>query len=69
MLDYLFAHHCLQTVLASGAKKDGGGKFSLDDFLIFPSREKPKKPIELMRALFGHRVVRKPREEATDGAR
>lgn len=57
-LDYLFAHLCLVMTESSGAKKRGGGHFSLNDFMMF-KRPKLPTPKEFMRGLFGNKVVRR----------
>lgn len=60
-LDYLFARLCLVVTESSGAKKRGGGRFSIDDFLMF-KQPRQKTPKELMRQLFGQSVVKKSRK-------
>lgn len=57
-MDYLFARLCLVVTESSGAKKRGGGRFTLDDFLMF-KRPKQPSPKEFMHKLLGNRVVRK----------
>lgn len=70
VMDYFFANLCGNVVSALGAKKTGGGDFAIKDFLILPSREKPKTARELMQAMFGHRVVKgKPKGDRARGSR
>lgn len=66
-MDYLFARLCLLVCEVSGAKKKSGGRFTLDEFLMFkPAPPKPKNPLEFMRARFGATVIK--RKKDSDGA-
>lgn len=56
--DYLFANMCAVVCSSAGAKKRGGGQFTIKDFLMF--REKDMRtPVQFMRGLFGGRVKKK----------
>lgn len=54
-----FAHLCLTVCQVAGAKKHGGGEFTLQDFVLFKPAEKPQDPLTAMRTWFGDRIIRK----------
>lgn len=62
--DLLFANLCSTVVSASGAKKRGGGAFTLRDFMMFARKaDKEATPLEFLQRLVGHRVVQRKREK------
>ena len=65
-MDYHFARLCLLVCEVSGAKKKSGGRFTLEEFLMFKPKPKPASPLEFMRGRFGHTVIK--RKKDSDGA-
>jgi hypothetical protein len=57
-LDYLFARLCTLVCDVAGAKKFGGGRFQMDDFILWKPKD-VRTPIDFMRARFGGKVIKK----------
>ena len=61
-MDHLIAQLCLLVCNVGGAKRRGGGQFSMDDFLMF----KPKDfttPLQFLQGRFAHRIVQRKRDK------
>lgn len=63
--DYLFAHLCLRILQSAGARKKGGGGFTMQDLLIFKPPRQEATPREFFMQRFGHLVKEKPKETDT----
>lgn len=65
-IDAMIAHLCTIVCGVAGAKKRGGGPFTIDDFQLW-KLPNPQTPREMMQRVFGARVIKGKPKRAKNG--